>query len=245
MSFPVLYRIEHITQECTEVMSYRLVPMREGISSPKPGNFVMLWVPFPIKESDAVPMSVSDYDGEALTLTVRKRGNTTSMLFEYSPGDLVGIIGPLGTSFSLKGKSVLMVGGGTGIAPLRFLVKEYRRTNPSAKVSMICGAVTADELFFKDELERICDRLYITTEDGTAGTKGLATDVLERAVRDTEPDMIHTCGPREMMKAVVEAAELKGIDYEFSLETIMKCGIGLCGTCSIKGKLVCLSLIHI
>jgi len=239
MRFPLLYRIQEITAECADVRSYRLLPRGEAIQPPKPGNFVMLWVPYPAKDSDAVPMSVSDCDGEAVTLTVRRRGSTTSALFDYSEGDLVGLTGPLGSHFSTEGRRVLMVGGGTGIAPLRFLVKEYRRQRPGIRIHMVCGAVTGEELFFRDELERLCDRLWLTTEDGSLGAEGVATDVLEDALAASEPDMIHTCGPRDMMVQVVRAAEERGISCEFSLETLMRCGVGLCGTCSVKGRLVC------
>jgi len=132
-----------------------------------------------------------------------------------------------------------MVGGGTGTAPLLFLAK--KSASKTKKRVFVIGAKTKEELLFIDKLEEICtkDNLIATTEDGSYGIKCLATTPLESLLAKEKFDVIYTCGPEQMMRKVLDLAEKHGIALEASLERLMRCAIGLCGSCVVGKYRVC------
>jgi dihydroorotate dehydrogenase electron transfer subunit len=134
----------------------------------------------------------------------------------------------------------LLVGGGTGITPLLFLAKKY--ASKGAKLVFVMGAKRREELLFVDELEKLCGEgnLIATTEDGSYGIKCLATTPLEALLTKERFDMIYTCGPERMMLDVLNLTEKHGTALEASLERLMKCAIGLCGSCVIGKYRVCI-----
>jgi dihydroorotate dehydrogenase electron transfer subunit len=233
-----MYEIEDIAQENKMTKSFYFTDPH--ISKAEPAQFVMLWVPhtgsgevnFDIP--DQIPMSVSSVEGDTFTLTVRKYGATTGGLFKYRIGDKVGMTGPLGRGFSLSGTSILCVAGGIGAAPLLLLVQKLE--NP---VHFILGAVAEDELLFQEKLEELCSSFHITTDDGSCGIKGFASDPVKELCQTYDIDQMYCCGPEIMMYKVFETAQSLKIPAQFSLERYMYCGLGLCGHCTLNGYLVC------
>jgi dihydroorotate dehydrogenase electron transfer subunit len=132
-----------------------------------------------------------------------------------------------------------MVGGGTGTAPLLFLAKKL--ASKKEKLVFVIGAKTKEELLFIDKLEDVCGKrnLVATTEDGSYGIKCLAIAPLESLLAKEKFDMIYTCGPEQMMLKVLDLAEKHEIALEASLERLMRCAIGLCGSCIVGKYRVC------
>jgi dihydroorotate dehydrogenase electron transfer subunit len=202
----------------------------------KPGQFLMLWIP----GVDEIPLSILDAkeDG-AVSVAVKKVGEATQALHGKKTGEIIGIRGPFGNSFTLTKGKILMVAGGTGTAPLLFLSRKL--ASKAAKLVFVIGAKTKKELLFIDKLEETCgkDNLIATTEDGSYGSKCLATAPLESLLAKEKFDMIYTCGPEQMMRRVLDLAEKHRIALEASLERLMRCAIGLCGSCVVGKYRVC------
>jgi len=204
----------------------------------KPGQFLMLWIP----SVDEIPLSILDAkENGIVSVAVKKVGEATGAFHEKSVGELVGVRGPFGNCFTLKGGRILMVSGGTGTAPILFLAE--RLASKMAKLVFVTGAKTREELLFMNRLKRTLDeektQLIAATEDGSYGIKGLATKPLERLLERERFDMIYTCGPEQMMRKVFDLAEKYGVDLEASLERLMRCAIGLCGSCVVGRYRVC------
>lgn len=228
-------RILSVTEESSNVKTFTFKD--KECSRAMPGQFLMLWIP----GVDEIPLSVLDVmeDG-TVSIVVKKVGEATEALHRKKVGEIVGVRGPFGNSFTLNKGKVLLVGGGTGITPLLFLTKKH--ASKAAKLAFVIGAKTKEELLFVDELENLCGKgnLIATTEDGSYGIKCLATTPLESLLAKEKFDMIYTCGPERMMLEVLNLAEKHGIALEASLERLMRCAIGLCGSCVIGKYRVCI-----
>lgn len=205
----------------------------------KPGQFLMLWIP----GVDEIPLSIHDVRREegVVSVTVKSVGEATKALHNMKPGGIIGVRGPFGNSFSIvKGRN-LLVGGGTGVAPLFFLAKKLAPV--AEKIVVVLGAKTKDELPFVDEFEAICggggNKVLAVTEDGSCGVEGLCTAPLEQILTKEKFDLIYACGPEYMMLRVFALAEKHGTSMEASLERLMRCAIGLCGSCVIGRYRVC------
>jgi dihydroorotate dehydrogenase electron transfer subunit len=210
----------------------------EQCAKAKPGQFLMLWIP----SVDEIPLSIlKPKENGMVSVAVRKIGEATSAFHDKTVDELVGVRGPFGNCFTLKGGRILMVSGGTGTAPILFLAE--RLASKMEKLVFVLGAKTREELLFMNKLKRILGgektQLIAATEDSSYGVKGLATKPLERLLERQRFDMIYTCGPEQMMRKVFDLAEKYGVDLEASLERLMRCGIGLCGSCVIGRYRVC------
>lgn len=230
---PKVLPIRRIVTETPTVKSF-YVHCPKIASIVHPGQFVMVWV----IGIDEIPMSVSEArkDG-TLGLAIAKVGDATSRLHELRKGDLIGVRGPYGNWFDLRGKNLVMVGGGYGIAPLAFCAEVA--SSMDKKITIILGAEKADELLFRSRLQKIGAKLELSTEDGSAGKKGLATEILERLLEEKKFDRILACGPEAMLKKTFDLAKKYKVPLQVSLERMMKCGIGLCGSCCIGPYRVC------
>ncbi len=191
----------------------------------------MVWVP----RSDEKPLAVSFVN--PLGITVEKVGNFTTQMFQMYEGDKLGIRGPYGHGFELKGKKICLVSGGCGIIPLSLLAEKAKQEG--FQITSIVGAKSKDDLFFLERMKESCSKVIITTDDGSFGKGGFASDVFENLVKKESFDCIYTCGPEIMMKKVFEICEEHEIECQASLERYMKCGFGLCGQCCIDNVLVC------
>jgi dihydroorotate dehydrogenase electron transfer subunit len=200
----------------------------------KPGQFLMLWIP----TVDEIPLSVSNTGNGQVSVTVKAVGEATRKMHEMKSGELVGVRGPFGNCFTENNGRVLMVGGGTGTAPLLFLAKKLARAE---RLSFVIGAKTKSELLFLRELEAVCTEQSVlaTTEDGSYGLRCLATEPLEKLLTREKFDIVYACGPEPMIRKVFDLAEQRGLAMEASLERLMRCGIGLCGSCVMGKYRVC------
>ena len=254
-------RIIRIVDEAEKVKTFYLQDAKVARSS-KAGQFVLVWVPFPANKLgekkidlaahdfellDQIPMSISFTDpaNESFGITVKETGETTSELHKYPVGQDLGIIGPLGHSFSYKADTCILVGGGMGVAPLRFLASELAARK--RKLIGIMGFRTKREMLFVEEMRKMFDELIVTTDDGSYGEKGFATSYFEKYLGEhrnqglgRDPGIVVcSCGPELMLKKVLNLCEQFKLRAEVSLERYIHCGIGICGFCSINGYRVC------
>ncbi len=194
-----------------------------------PGQFLMVWIP----RLDEKPFAVA-YENP-LGITVDKIGPFTEELFKMKKGDRIGIRGPYGNGFKLKGKNVCLVSGGCGVIPLALLAEKFKKV----KITAIVGACTKNDLIFVNRLKKRCSKVIVTTDDGSFGEKKLPTDVLKDLLKKEKFGCVYTCGPEIMMKKVFEICEKNKIECQASLERYIKCGFGLCGQCCIDDIRVC------
>ncbi len=193
----------------------------------EPGQFVMAWLP----GKDEKPISIAnDYP---FALSIAAVGPWSRAAHRLKPGKHMWVRGPYGNSYKLKGKKIILVGGGYGIAPLRFLYARARESK--VDTTIIMGARNKKLLMSLPKGKNI-----ITTDDGSAGRKGVVTDALEDLLKKEKYSCVYTCGPERMMKAVVDLCDRYKTPYQVSIERYMKCGFGICGQCAIDGKLACL-----
>lgn len=231
MQQPKILEIEKIVDEAkdfkTFIFRYKLKAL--------PGQFVMAWIP----ELDEKPFSISFQDSKRFGITVFKIGKFTKQLFKLKKGDKVGIRGPYGSGFNLRGKRVVLVGGGCGTAPLGFLADELKKIG--VEVNFIIGARCKDYVLFFERMKHSGIKTFVTTDDGSSGFKGYTTELLEDFLEKNHVDMVYSCGPEIMMKNVVDICDRFNVLCEVSLERFMKCGIGICGQCCIdhSGEMVC------
>jgi dihydroorotate dehydrogenase electron transfer subunit len=204
-------------------------------SKAKPGQFLMLWIP----GVDEIPLSIMEAKDNLVSVSVKAVGDATRHLLSLDAGATVGVRGPFGNCFTESRGKVLLVGGGTGTAPLLFLAKQL--ASKTERISFVEGAKTKNDLLFVQELGGICrEKSFVTTtEDGTAGLQCLVTQPLESLLDKEKFDMIYTCGPEVMVKKIFEMTEQRKLPIEASLERLMRCGIGLCGSCLIGKYRVC------
>ena len=232
---PTICKIEKVIDQTPTVRTLEFSD--EIMSTVLPGQFAMVWVP----GINELPMSVmvSKEQGKA-AFTVRKHGAASTGLYNLKVGDLIGVRGPYGNSFDIKEGKILLVGGGTGLVPLMRLATKVKQTDD---VTVLIGANTKGEVFFEDMandlLEKNSHKVIVTTEDGTYGEKGLVTDLVEKLTQETNFDAVYTCGPELMMYKTVKIANSRQIFVQASLERMMKCGVGICGSCCIGQDLVC------
>lgn len=184
------------------------------------------------------PISVHDVCGAGvLILLVRRAGRGTDHLLNLPKGAAVNLLLPLGNGFTLdapEGERLLLVGGGVGVAPLLYLGKCLRRRG--LKPEFLLAAKTKSDLLRLREFERV-GTVYTTTDDGSAGVKGLVT--AHPILSEGDYKRIYCCGPSPMMKAVANIARERGIECEVSLENMMACGLGACLCCiekTVKGN---------
>jgi dihydroorotate dehydrogenase electron transfer subunit len=203
-----------------------------------PGQFLMVWIP----GVDEIPISLSGINVDGLTsITVNGIGDASKALNQKEKGDILGIRGPLGKGFTLVGGNVMVVGGGTGLGPLMPLTE--RLVKIANKVTVMSGVKNQDNLLFVDYLKKLLSDIdsetVITTEDGSYGIECLVTKQVEYKLMNDFFDMIFICGPEAMMYRTFLLAEQYDVPVQASLERIMRCGIGLCGSCSIGKIRVC------
>lgn len=201
----------------------------------KPGNFAEIKVPNAEDVFLRRPISVLDVDYEKreISFYIKAIGKGTKKLGNLNIGETVNIVYPLGNHFSIRGeKKVLIVGGGSGIAPFVTLGRELKKKN--IETVFLIGGRTSNDIFLTDEFSKY-GKVEVTTEDGSRGEKGLVTQhtVFQG---NFDFDKIYTCGPDPMMKAVARIASANGVDCEASLENMMACGIGACLCCVTPTK---------
>jgi dihydroorotate dehydrogenase electron transfer subunit len=198
----------------------------------------MIWLPgvgeFPMS------LSLPSNRGYA-SIGVKAMGEGSKKLYECKKLDLIGVRGPYGNAFEIssKMKKVLLVGGGTGMVPMLVLARELSKKKINTK--LVIGARTKLELPFLSISKKLLgkENVYPTTDDGSFGFKGFATEQAQALMEERNFDQIYSCGPEKMMHSLYLLAIESKIPIQFSLERIMKCGIGICGSCTIGDIVLC------
>lgn len=201
----------------------------------KPGHFIILRVD---ADGERIPLTIAGHDATSVDIIYQKMGYSTERLGQKEAGDSVeDFVGPLGKAAHIRNKtSVIGVAGGVGAAPLLPQMKAYKEQG--AYVRVIIGAKNKDLLILKSQYEAFVDELYITTDDGSMGEKGMVTAPLERLLKETVAEHVVAIGPVIMMKFAAQTAKTYERSVDVSLNPIMIDGTGMCGNCrvTVDGK---------
>lgn len=215
-------------------------------SSANPGQFLIVRAD---ERGERIPLTISDYDADEGTVTIvtQKIGASTKEICALEAGEsLADVVGPLGLPSDfvekpdeeLASSRYIFIAGGVGTAPVYPQVK-YLKAH-GAYVDVIIGAKTADLLIYRKEMAEVCDHLYICTDDGSEGFKGMVTGLLEKIVLEdgNEYTQAVAIGPMIMMKFATLTAKKLGLPVTVSLNTLMVDGTGMCGACrvTVAGK---------
>ena len=203
---------------------------KEIAAKTKPGQFVILRID---ENGERIPLTIAGANVEKGTITVvcHEVGKSTKQLGTLKKGDyILDLLGPLGKPAEIEEfGTVLCVGGGVMTAPLHFQAKAFHEAGN--KVIGVIGARTESHLIFEDEMRNVCDAVYVATDDGTKGYKGL--DFLKDLLKKTKTDRVIVMGPVVTMKVVSELTRSHGIPTIVSLIPIMVDGMGMCGACRV------------
>ena len=199
----------------------------------QPGQFIILRVD---DAGERIPLTIADYDADAGSVTIIFQivGATTEKLNHLNEGDcLHDFVGPLGRATETEGKKkVAVVGGGVGCAIALPVAKKFHAQG--AEVHAIIGFRNKDLVILEDEFRAVSDRLFLMSDDGSCGEKGLVTDALRRLIESGEEyDEVITIGPLIMMKFVCALTKNYGIKTVASMNPIMIDGTGMCGGCRL------------
>jgi ferredoxin--NADP+ reductase len=196
----------------------------------KPGQFVILRID---EDGERIPLTIAGANVEKGTITVvcHEVGKSTKQLGSLKEADcILDLLGPLGKPAEIKNfGTVLCVGGGVMVAPLRFQAEAFHKKGN--KVIGVIGARTESHLIFEDEMREVCDELYVATDDGTKGYKGL--EFLKELLKMKKIDRAIVMGPIVTMKTVSELTRPHGIRTVVNLIPIMVDGMGMCGACRV------------
>ena len=201
----------------------------------KPGQFVTLAVGGPAS-SMLLSRAFSIHDvrpdhGGTVEIVFAIHGSGTQWLAERRARDVLDVTGPLGKPFPLPRDPVncLLIGGGYGSAPLFALASKLRERR--CEVDFLLGAGSGDRVFGSLTARRTGRSATITTEDGSLGSRGLVTDMLDQVIHDGRTDVIYACGPMPMLRHVTALARRYDIPVQAAVEEAMACGVGVCMTC--------------
>lgn len=237
-----MFKIVEKVELCPKVYRFR-IEAPKLVSKAQPGQFVILREH---ERGERVPMSIGGLDKKRgiLTVVIQEVGKTSASMNRMEAGDhFSDVVGPLGIPSHVEkfGRCVCL-GGGVGIPPIYPIAKALKEAGN--QVETIIGARTRDLLIFEEELAEASHILHVATDDGSYGTHGFVTTVLERLMEDGTPiDYIMAIGPVPMMKAVAAVTRPKKINTWVSLNPIMVDGTGMCGACRVtvggKTKFAC------
>jgi dihydroorotate dehydrogenase electron transfer subunit len=199
----------------------------------RPGQFVMVKVAEGTSPLLRRPLGIHDADKKGLAIFFKIAGQGTEILSRKKPGDRIDLIGPLGKGFTVaaakKGQTAFLVGGGRGIAPLYFLARELAAAG--ARPAVFYGGRAVADIPLRGRLEKAGFETRCSTDDGSFGFAGFVTDLVARDLAKDRPAIVYACGPDPMMKALAALTTKLGVRAEFSLESVMGCGIGACWGC--------------
>ena len=185
---------------------------------------------------ERIPLTIADNDPEkgTVTIVIQALGHSTKQIVALRPGDgLADVVGPLGQASEIeKYGTVVIVGGGVGIAPIYPIARDLKKAGN--RVIAIIGAKSKDLLFWQDKLAAAVDEVRIATDDGSVGHKGFVTDLLAEARDKDEVDIVWAIGPMIMMYNCVKVTKARGIRSVVSMNPIMIDGTGMCGGCRVR-----------
>ena len=199
----------------------------------EPGQFVVIRVN---ENGERIPLTIADFDRNkgVITIVFQKVGKTTHLLATKNKGDVIAdVLGPLGNPSEINhfGK-VVCIGGGVGVAPIYPLARKLKKNGN--EVTTIVGYRSKDYVFWEERIRNVSDRVFVATNDGSYGEKGFVTDILKRLMDKGERiDRVFAIGPAIMMKVVCDVTREKAIKTMVSLNSLMVCGMGMCGACRV------------
>lgn len=250
---PLLGVVTDIKQQTPDVQTYRVESPKGGVVFPhQPGQCAMLSVPGVGEAMFSITSSPTNT--EYMEFSVKRCGQLTDYLHEMEPGQQVTVRGPYGNNFpvetELKGKDLLFIAGGIGLAPLRSVINYVRHYRENyGTVDIVYGSRSMADLVYLDEIKNEWDgkgdvKVHLTIdreESGWDGHVGFVPNyVKELAFPPTKTVLV--CGPPIMIKFVLGALQEMGFDKKqvyTTMELRMKCGVGKCGRCNIGNKYVC------
>ncbi len=249
---PHPYRVGDVAKETSDTFTLTLTPENGGNKNAfQPGQFSMLWV-FGVGE---LPISISGDPAQhdCLIYTVRSVGRATHALVSQKVGDSVGVRGPMGVGWPVqvaRGRDVIIVAGGIGLAPLRPLIYQvFRNRKDYGRLVVLYGARSPRELLYRKELAnwaRHSETQALVTVDygglSWRGHVGVVTTLFKYARLQPAKSVAMVCGPEIMMRFVTRELEAHGLDRKdiyLSMERNMKCGVGFCGHCQYGPHFVC------
>jgi dihydroorotate dehydrogenase electron transfer subunit len=210
---------------------FRSAALSKGV---RPGQFLQVRINAGTDPYLRRPFSYYRVSGDRVEVLYEVLGKGTAVLATKKKGDSLKVMGPLGNGFSanLGKKKRILVAGGVGVPPLVFLAEK----NPTE--CLLIGTKSKHEVLPKSELKKVKADTLFATEDGSVGTKGLVTALLEKIIMNGDPRefFIQTCGPKRMMLAVIAMAAKYGISGEASWDESMACGVGACLGCMVPTK---------
>ncbi|MFH1753605.1 MAG: dihydroorotate dehydrogenase electron transfer subunit [Candidatus Omnitrophota bacterium] len=216
----------------------------------KPGQFLMVKCSSGPEPFLRRPFAFHSINNRRFDILYQVVGPGTEALSHRKKGEDLDIIGPIGNGFAESNhrKHNILIAGGIGVAPLLALAEKLAQTanrKPQTALNVVLGASTKSHILREKEFKKAGAKVYVATEDGSKGHKGLATDILKKLLRTSDSGLrtVYACGPKAMLKEVDRLARQHGIHCETSLEEKMACGTGICLGCAIKTttgtKLVC------
>ena len=220
-----LMQVFEVEAKIVENSHTKTLRFNGGLEGAMPGQFVMVWLPG-VGEK---PFSIAA--AAPLALTISDVGPVSHALNEIGVGEKVWIRGPFGQGYRLIGKRHLLVGGGYGAAPLAFLAEEALKQGH--QVGVCLGAKTEEDLLMESKLSGMGCLMRVATNDGSKGLKGLITKQVKKAILENKPDSLYACGPTGMLLALAELCKQHNLPCQLSFEGLMRCGVGLCGSCEL------------
>jgi dihydroorotate dehydrogenase electron transfer subunit len=219
-----------------------ILSVGEAVRHCKPGNFIAIQVGgeasrMVLRRAFAISRtSESAQFGGTVELIVAPHGSGSKWLCAQGEGSEVNVITPLGRAFGIPTEpaSALLIGGGYGSAPLFGLADLLK--SRGCKVDMVLGASNGSKIYAPMEGKRSVNSLKIFTEDGSMGETGRVTSQLDEIIAERGIEIIYSCGPMAMLKAITEIADRHGVIHQASVEESMACGIGICMTCVLPVK---------
>ena len=225
MKIPESYQVFTIKEVKKENYRINTLVLDKPLQQAQPGQFVMAWLP----DVGEKPFSIANAD--PFSLTIAAVGPVSRALCALQPGERIWVRGPLGHGFQLEGQQHLLAAGGYGAAPLLFLAEQAIARGDEVCVCM--GVRNEDELLLVEAFRRAGCEVRIATEDGSRGQQGLITGVIAEAIIDFKPDRLYACGPKPMLVALEKLCRIIRLPAQLSWEALMRCGIGICGSCEM------------
>lgn len=246
---PTRYRVADKRQELADTWTLALEPVDEPLEPFSPGQFNMLWA-FGVGE---VAISISGTDGDSLLHTVRRVGAGTDAICALGEGEVLGLRGPFGSRWrtqEARGKDVVVLAGGIGLAPLRPAIRRLLVDRESyGRISILVGARHPENLLFVEEMSQWAKAPGVdvqvsvdTASSGWSGHVGVVTSLMDRLEIDGSSVHGFACGPEVMMRFAAKALVGRGVAptcIDVSLERNMKCAIAQCGHCQLGPAFVC------
>ncbi|MBC7188846.1 dihydroorotate dehydrogenase electron transfer subunit [Candidatus Aerophobetes bacterium] len=208
----------------------------------QPGQFIHIRIGRGFLPLLRRPFSISDLTPEGIEVLYKIKGKGTEILSRVKEGEFLDIMGPLGKGFFIEGREKIhvLVGGGTGVAPLVFLCRKIlEKTKENSSILVFLGFKTVSEIVCEEKFKKEGIVLRVATDDGSRGYRGSVCELFAEYLK-TIPEntslSLYACGPLEMLRGIAELVSGSGFFSQVLIEEIICCGVGACGGCVIKGR---------